>query len=66
MNREMIDLYSDYLITNFGQATATGLSNVLDGELSHDSITRFLADHELISKNYWQFAKTKIRAIHAI
>ena len=63
MNRKMIDLYSDYLITNFGQATAKGLSNVLDGELSHDSITRFLADHELTSKDYWQIAKTKIREI---
>ena len=63
MNREMIDLYSDYLITNFGQATATSLSNVLNGELSHDSITRSLADRELTSKDYWQFVKPTIREI---
>jgi uncharacterized membrane protein (DUF4010 family) len=49
MDREMIDIYSGYLITNFGQAT-TSLSSVLNGELSHDSITRSLADRELTSK----------------
>ena len=63
MNREILDLYSDYLITNFGQATATGLSNVLDGEISHDTITRSLAERELTSKDYWQLAKTKIREV---
>jgi DDE superfamily endonuclease len=63
MNREMIDIYSDYLITNFGQATATSLSNVLNGELSHDSITRALADRELTSKDYWKLVKPIIREI---
>ena len=63
MDREMIDLYSDYLITNFGQATATGLSSVLNGEISHDSITRFLSDRELTSKDYWQLVKPVIRRI---
>jgi DDE superfamily endonuclease len=63
MNREILDLYSDYLITNFGQATATGLSNVLDGEISHDTITRSLVERELTSKDYWQFAKTTIREV---
>jgi hypothetical protein len=62
MDREMIDIYSDYLITNFGQAT-TSLSNVLNGELSHDSITRSLADRELTSKDYWQYVKPTIREI---
>ena len=63
MDREMIDLYSDYLITNFGQATATGLSSVLNEEISHDSITRFLSDRELTSKDYWQLVKPVIRSI---
>ena len=63
MDREMIDIYSDYLITNFGQATATSLSNVLNGELSHDSITRALADRELTSKDYWRQVKPTVREI---
>ncbi len=63
MNRKMIDIYSDYLITNFGQATATSLSNVLNGELSHDSITRFLTERELTSKDYWLLVKPTIREV---
>ena len=34
------ELYSDYLLVNQGQTTATGLSALIDGELSHDAITR--------------------------
>lgn len=39
MDREFLDLYSDYLISSFGKVTATGLSELLDGEPSHDQIT---------------------------
>ena len=39
---DMIDLYSDYLITQNQQATATGLSVMMDGLVSHDQVTRFL------------------------
>ena len=37
------DLYTDYLLSSFGQVTATGLSSMLDGEISHDRITRRLS-----------------------
>ena len=48
MNRELVDLYSDYLLSSpvqtggrlFGATTATGLSDLLEGSLSHDQITR--------------------------
>jgi hypothetical protein len=39
----LLDLYSDYLISSFGQTTATGLANLLRGGISHDQVTRFLA-----------------------
>ena len=39
----LLDLYSDYLISSFGQTTATGLATLLKGGLSHDQVTRFLA-----------------------
>ena len=42
MDRNMLDLYSDYLISQNKYATATGLSDVLNGEISHDKVTRFL------------------------
>jgi hypothetical protein len=39
-----LELYSDYLICNTGSyATATDLSAMMDGNASHDQITRFLS-----------------------
>ena len=47
MKKEKLELYIDYLISNNGYATATGLSAMLDGEVSHDQVTRFLSEEEL-------------------
>ncbi|CAM4455627.1 MAG: hypothetical protein LEGION0398_MBIBDBAK_00786 [Legionellaceae bacterium] len=33
---DMLDIYTDYLIFQNKQATATGLSDLLEGEFSHD------------------------------
>jgi hypothetical protein len=40
---KLLDLYSDYLISALGQTTATGLSTLLNGEVSHDQVQRSLA-----------------------
>ena len=37
-----LDLYTDYLLSSTGPTTATGLSRLLEGALSHDHITRWL------------------------
>ncbi|OIP55647.1 MAG: hypothetical protein AUK34_12615 [Ignavibacteria bacterium CG2_30_36_16] len=42
MNKEMLETYSDYLLSSFSYTTATGLSMLVEGEISHDKITRFL------------------------
>jgi len=42
MNKELLDLYTDYLISSFSYTTATGLSSMLGGTISHDKVTRFL------------------------
>ena len=39
MNK-ILDLYINYLICGNGKATATGLSKMTNGEVSHDQITR--------------------------
>jgi hypothetical protein len=57
------EIYSDYLIASFGLTTATGLSNLLDGEISHDKITRFLASKLKTGKDLWQFVKPVVREI---
>lgn len=61
----LAEIYSDYLIASFGLTTATGLSTLLDGEISHDKITRFLAGKLNTSKELWHFVKPLIREIES-
>ena len=63
MKKTDLDLYTDYLLSTFGQATATGLSAMVDGEVSHDSVTRFLSKSEYGSKELWQTVKSTVRQI---
>ena len=39
---DMLDIYTDYLICQNKYETATGLSELLEGDITHDKITRFL------------------------
>jgi hypothetical protein len=60
MKKEMY-LYNDYLLSSFGQVTATGLSRLLDGILSHDKIKHMLSGNAYSSKDLWHEVKTPIR-----
>ena len=64
-HEELLDLYSDYLISSFGATTATGLSNLLDGDVSHDQVTRFLASRERTSADLWHLVKPHVRRIQS-
>ena len=57
MKTEIVELYSDYLIAFFNYITATGLSNALNGQISHDKIPRFLSKDDLDSKQLWLLVK---------
>jgi hypothetical protein len=63
MDKSLLDLYTDYLISSFGQATATGLARLLDGEVSHDQVTRFLASPEKTSAHLWRIVKPLVRQV---
>ncbi len=63
MNTQLLDLYSDYLLSSFGATTATGLSNLVDGEVSHDKITRFLSKEDFDSKALWKLVKNEVRSV---
>jgi IS4 transposase len=65
MNKPLLDLYSDYLVSSFSLTTATGLSAALDGEVSHDKITRFLSEEDLTSKDLWKLVKPVVRKIES-
>src|SRR3954470_20810719 len=62
-NKELLDLYSDYLISAFGPTTGTGLAALLEGQISHDSLQRFLAQAELTSADLWLLVKSHVRAV---
>lgn len=57
----LLDLYTDYLISQNYHATATGLASLLEGELSHDQVTRFLNKNNFGPKELWEFVKVKVR-----
>lgn len=63
MKKAELELYTDYLLSTFGAATATGLSAMVEGEVSHDQVTRFLSKDDYASKELWQQVKPVVRAI---
>ena len=65
MDKQLLDLYSDYLISSFGLTTATGLSTLLDGTISHDKITRFLSGSDFTSTDLWQLVKSMVRQMQS-
>lgn len=46
----LLDLYTDYLISGFGQTTATGFADVLDNQVSHDMATQLLSNGYISSR----------------
>jgi hypothetical protein len=43
-------------------ATATGLSDLVDGAFAHDKVTRFLRFEDLGSKSLWHYVKKPVRS----
>jgi len=62
MNK-ILDIYSDYLIAQNQYATAVGLSDLLEGRISHDKVTRFLNGNECTSRDLWEYVKPDLRKI---
>jgi len=61
MKMDLLDIYSDYLISQNHHATATGLAAIFDGEISHDQVSRFLRLEDYGSKDLWSYVKSDIR-----
>lgn len=60
MTQDLLDIYSDFLICQHQYATATSLSYLLDGRISHDKITRFLNNNRFEGKDLWQYVKKDV------
>jgi len=65
MSKSLLDLYTDYLISSFGPTTATGLSRLVDGQVSHDQVTRFLASPPKTSADLWRIVKPMLRQVES-
>ena len=61
--KDIFNLYTDYLITSYSYTTSTGLSNMLDGNISHDQVSRFLSKQKFTSEYLWEVLKKDIRSI---
>ena len=59
----MLDIYTDYLICSFGQASATGLARLLSNEISHDAVTCFLSAEPKTSAALWHVVKPLVRQV---
>lgn len=62
---ELLDLYTDYLVSAFGAVTSTGLSDLLDSAVSHDRISRMLSRREFTQQDYWQAIKGMVRRVES-
>ena len=60
MDKDLLDIYTDYLISQTKYATATKLSDILDQEVSHDKITRFLSKSDLTNLEFWKYRECKL------
>ena len=65
MNRQFLELYTDYLLSSFSYKTATGLSILLEGEISHDKVTRFLSSEDFTAAKLWELIKPTVREIES-
>src|SRR3954454_8608029 len=63
MNKDLLELYTDYLLSAFSYTTATGLSKMTNQEVSHDKVTRFLSEEDLDSRVLWRLVKPLVREL---
>jgi len=63
LNKQLLDVYTDYLLTSFSAVTATGLSKAMNHVYSHDQITRLLSKEDYSQKQYWHIIKPLVRQV---
>ena len=63
VNKDLLELYSDYLLSVFSYTTATGLSAMTGWEVSHDKVSRFLSETDLDSRTLWRLVKPVVRQL---
>jgi hypothetical protein len=64
--KKLLDLYTDYLLSNFSQVTCTSLSRLLDESHFYDTLTRLLSTNEFTSKDLWAHVKPLVREYQSV
>jgi hypothetical protein len=57
----LLDLYTDYLISQNKYVISTGFSDLVNGSISNDKMTRFLNDKLLGSRELCGYTKLEVR-----
>jgi len=65
MDKQLLETYTDYLMSSFSYTTATGLSMMVEGKISHDKVTRFLSSRDFTSLDLWAMVKPTVRQIES-
>ena len=63
MKNDLIELYSDYLLSSSGKTTETIASELLDNAYSYDQFTRLLSNNEFASRDLWLYVKPIVRQV---
>lgn len=63
MKKAELEWYTDYLLGTFGVAAATGLPEIVNGEMSHDQVMRSFSERECTSKDLWLQVESTVRQI---
>lgn len=66
MNTEIFEMYTDFLIASLRLTSAVGLSEMTEGRISHDKVSRLLRNEEFSSKDLWEYVKPIINKIKSI
>lgn len=65
MKKQLLELYTDYLMSSFSYTTATGLSVMSEGKISHDKVSRFLSSEDFTPSGLWALIKPTVREIES-
>jgi len=65
MDKQLLKTYTDYLMSSFSYTTATGLSMMVEGEISHDKVTRFLSSSDFTSVDLCAMVKPTVKQIES-
>jgi DDE superfamily endonuclease len=63
--QRIAELYSEYLLASFGATTATGLSELWEGEVRHDQVRRYLAGTKKTASDWWRTVKPFVRGVQS-